>query len=307
LKTLAPIIFFVYDRPDHTRLTLDALALCPLADQSTLYIYADGPKPNATAQNLKKIEETRAVIQLNKWCKEVNIVEAPVNKGLARSTIDGITEVVNKHGKIIVLEDDNLVSPQFLTYINENLDFYEHDDRVISVQGYIYPLKKTLSSPFFLKGADTWGLATWKRGWDLFEPDAKILFDELKQRNLTREFDFNNTYGYASMLALQVKSEIDSWAIRWYASAFLLDKLTLYPPTTLVQNIGNDGSGTHKDDAGKRANKIMKFKPVKIKRIPVVENKKARKLVEDYFRRDHTLSAKVKRRLSHLLRKILPI
>lgn len=116
---------------------------------------------------------------------------------------------------------------------------------MISIHGYVYPTRQALPEAFFLKGADCWGWATWQRGWALFNHDGKFLLNELRRRRLTRLFDFNGTYPYTKMLEDQIEGRNDSWAIRWYASAFLAEKLTLYPGSSLIQNIGNDSSGTH--------------------------------------------------------------
>jgi hypothetical protein len=293
--SLAPIVLFVYNRPWHTEQILKALSLNPLADQSTLYIYADGPKKDATEDTLLNIKKTQHLIKSKKWCKEVFITRANINKGLANSIIEGVTEVVNRHGKVIVLEDDLVTDPFFLTYMNKNLDLYENNPTVISIHGFMYPVKKKISSPFFLKGADCWGWATWKRGWDLFENDASYLLQQLKQRKLTKEFDFNGSNGFTSLLNLQISNEIDSWAIRWYASAFLLNKLTLYPPVSLVYNIGFDGSGTHKDNNQSRDLHVSKIDWFDIKEISAIENKKVKKLIEHFFRGAPPLLTEIKK------------
>jgi hypothetical protein len=293
---LAPIVLFVYNRPWHTEQTLNALAENPLANQSLLYIYADGPKDDAPAETLERIKKTRALIKKKSWCLETVIFETGTNKGLANSIIDGVTQVVNKHGKIIVLEDDLVTHPFFLTYMNEYLDMFEHDEKVISLHGFMYPVKREIKSPFFLKGADCWGWATWKRGWDLFERDGKLLLDNILQRKLTKEFNFNNSYNFASLLKAQIEGEVDSWAIRWYASAFLSDKLTLYPPVSLIQNIGRDGSGTHKDNDNMVSN-TFNFKSFEIRAVNVIEDKNNKRQIELFFRGEHTFFTSIKQKL----------
>ncbi|MGB4775168.1 MAG: glycosyltransferase family 2 protein, partial [Daejeonella sp.] len=156
-----------------------------------------------------------------------------------------VTEIVNKYERIIVLEDDLVTSPYFLQYMNDGLNVYKDCEEVISIHGYIYPVSVELPETFFIKGADCWGWATWKRGWDLFEPNGEKLLNEIIKRGLTYQFDFNGSYPYTQMLKDQIAGLNNSWAIRWNASAFLKNKLTLYPGKSLVQNIGNDGTGTH--------------------------------------------------------------
>jgi hypothetical protein len=168
--------------------------------------------------------------------------------------------------------------------MNRYLDIYENNDQVISVHGFMYPVKKKLREPFFLKGADCWGWATWKRGWELFEADSSALLARLQQQNLESEFNFNGSYDYLSMLKAQITGGVDSWAIRWYASAFLNNKLTLYPPVSLIRNIGFDGSGTHGDVVAGKNSVEFNTSGFEIKEVEIVESKKNKKLIEKYFR-----------------------
>ena len=238
---LAPIVLFVYNRPEHTKQTLSALQKNDLASESELFIYSDAPK----SEEIKKsVIEVRELIKKTKGFKKVTVIEREKNWGLAASIIDGVTTLVNQYGKIIVLEDDLVTSPYFLRYMNDGLNIYQNENKVASIHGYVYPIEG-LPDSFFIKGADCWGWATWKRAWDKFEPNGQKLLDELKVKGLEKEADFNNSYGYSQMLKDQIKGENDSWAVRWYMSAFLKNMLTLYPGQSYVKNIGNDDSGTH--------------------------------------------------------------
>ena len=241
MKSLAPIVLFVYNRPWHTQQTIEALQKNQLASESELFIYADAPK-NENA--IEKVDEVRNYIKAIDGFKKVTIVEREKNWGLANSIIDGVTKIVNEYGKIIVLEDDLVTSTYFLKFMNEALEMYQNEEKVACIHGYIYPIEN-LSETFFIRGADCWGWATWKRGWDIFEYDGQKLLDEIKQRGLQKEADFDNSYGYTKMLRDQINGKNNSWAVRWYMSAFLKEMLCLYPGKSYVQNIGTDDSGTH--------------------------------------------------------------
>lgn len=247
INNLAPIVLFVYNRPWHTEQTLNALMQNELADQSVLYIYADGPKDNATEDQLKKIQEVRQIIRAKKWCKEVHIMESDKNKGLADSIIDGVTEIIDKHEKIIVLEDDIVPSKGFLKYMNEALEYYMNDDRVGCIHGWNYDLDTTANpeSTFFLRGADCWGWATWKRSWSLFNPDGTFFLNLLKDKKIQYEFNRRGSHKYVEMLQDQIDGKNNSWAIRWHASLFLAEKFCLQPASPIVKNIGLDDSGVH--------------------------------------------------------------
>jgi hypothetical protein len=280
MSSLAPIALFVYNRLDHTRETLESLKNNKLALQSDLFIFSDAP---ATILKQAAVEEVRNYIKSVSGFKSVKIIEQEKNRGLSASIISGVTEIVNKFGKIIVLEDDMVTSPYFLKYMNDGLDLYQEEDKVISIHGYMYPVNASLPETLFIPGADCWGWATWKRGWDLFESDGRKLLTELKQKNLTSLFDFNDSYAYTKMLEDQIEGKVDSWAIRWYASAFLKGKFTLYAGQSLVSNIGVDGSGMHCEPNENYLTKVN-LHPVNLVKIPVVADKKALKAISEFFK-----------------------
>ncbi len=275
---LAPIVLFVYNRPWHSRQTVMALQKNELASESELFIYSDAA---ANEQNISKVHKVRTYIKTVGGFKKVTIIEREKNWGLAASIIDGVSNIVRKYGKIIVLEDDLVTSPSFLKFMNNALDIYKDETKVASIHGYIYPIKN-LPETFFIKGADCWGWATWDRAWKHFEPNGKTLLNELEQTNSRREADFNDGYGYAKMLEDQINGKVDSWAIRWYMTNFLLNKLTLYPGKSLIQNIGNDNSGTHSESSGRYDINLQD--EVLLHKIEVIQNEDARNKFEEFFK-----------------------
>lgn len=275
--TLSPIVLFVYNRPWHTQQTIKALQKNELASQSELFIFSDATKNDHA---LDKVKEVRNYIKNIDGFKKITIIERKTNFGLANSIIDGVTKIVNEYGKIIVLEDDLVTSPYFLKFMNESLEMYQNEEKTACIHGYIYPIEN-LPETFFIRGADCWGWATWKRGWDTFESDGQKLLDEVKRRNLQKEADFDNSYGYTKMLQNQIKGKNDSWAVRWYFSAFLKDMLCLYPGKSFIQNIGNDDSGTH---CSTTDNYQISFpKTYNLEKISVVENQESRKKIKRFF------------------------
>lgn len=296
---LAPIALFTFKRPEHTRKTLESLALNPEFAASPLFIFCDGERNGAESA---QVEESRKLVR--DWPHpNKTIIERDWNWGLAKSIIDGVSKVANEFGRVIVLEDDLVTSPYFLQFMNDGLHIHEQDERVASIHGWVYPIDG-LPETFFLKGADCWGWATWQDRWALFEPDGVKLLDELKRRHLTRLFDFNDTYPFTRMLANQVAGKNDSWAIRWHASAFLNDKYTLYPGKSLAQNIGVDGSGTHCGYTDE-FDSIMASNPVRVEPIPVETNDDAFLAIERYLKTARTgLIARARRALQNILRRI---
>lgn len=238
----APIAVFVYRRAEHARRVLDALAANAQAAQSDLFVFSDAAR---TPEVEADVQAVRAMLREVHGFRSLEVIERERNLGLARSIIGGVTELTQRFGRVIVLEDDLLPGPHFLEYMNAGLARYADEPRVASIHGYCYPVHEPLPPTFFLKGADCWGWATWQRAWALFDADGERLLAQIRQRGLQREFDFDGSYPYTQMLEDAVAGRNDSWAVRWYASAFLRDMLTLYPGSSQVQNIGADGSGSH--------------------------------------------------------------
>ena len=280
MNILAPIVVFTYNRPEHTLRAFNALLKNPLANESDIIIYSDSAK---TANHNKAVDEVRSFLSEITGFRSKKVIHRDNNFGLAESIIQGVTGVLQESEKVIVLEDDLVVSPYFLEYMNEALDQFVDDNRVISVHGYVYPVDIKLPEAFFLPGADCWGWATWRRGWEIFNPNGQYLLDELVRRHLIQEFDYNGAYPFSNMLKAQVKGENDSWAIRWHASAFLAGKLTLYPGRSLVHNSGNDGSGIHCGTSDSMDIKLSETK-INLNNIAVESSRIGREAFEIFFR-----------------------
>ncbi|MEN9352751.1 MAG: hypothetical protein RL318_76 [Fibrobacterota bacterium] len=239
----APIALFAYQRPDHLARAIASLLQNPEASSSDLYVFSDGPKSEAHRPG---VEAVRSLLKNITGFRSVTITEREENLGLANSIIRGVTSVVNEYGQIIVLEDDLIVSRNFLAFMNDGLNRYRENENVASIHGYCYPLEdKSLPDTFFIRGADCWGWATWKESWQEFEADGRLLLERLESGRHCDDFDFGGSFPYVNMLKDQIAGKNDSWAIRWYASAYLNARLTLYPRESLTENIGLDGSGSH--------------------------------------------------------------
>jgi hypothetical protein len=277
----APIAIFSYKRLENLKGLVQSLLLNSLASQSNLLIFSDGPK---NVEDRLAVEACREYAKKLKGFSSVNLISRDENLGLSKSIIAGISEVLKNHETIIVLEDDLIVSPYFLKFMNEALDKYHDNDNVISIHGYVYPVKNKLPEIFFLRGADCWGWGTWRRGWDLFNSDGKELLNKLTHNNQLKEFNFNNSFNYSGMLRDQINGKNNSWAILWYASAFLLNKLTLYPGKSLISNAGNNGFGTHGNNSTVFDVRLS-LDPLDLNDVPVEHSKFAAKAFEDYFRR----------------------
>ncbi len=255
--TLAPIIVFNYNRPDHSLQTWEALSQNEYAAQTELYLYCDGPKSNASEEMRLRIAELHK--QANLYAidamkqgkfKAVHVVCAEQNKGLANSIIGGVTDVINMQGRVIVLEDDLLTSPYFLKYMNSALDKYESYPAVFTISANRPPVNKMAIPEDYpydvfvsLRPFST-GWATWKEKWERIDWSLDYLDDFLKHPQQIKSFHHGGD-DLTDMLLMQRDGKIDSWAIRYVFQHFYHHAVAILPCIPYVDNIGFDGTGIH--------------------------------------------------------------
>jgi hypothetical protein len=243
MENQAPIAVFIYNRPDHLRQTLTSLVSCDGFAESPIVVFGDGPKEN---ESLSQIEKARNVAR-EMLGDRADYIFSDKNKGLAHSIIEGISSLTVKFGRVIVIEDDLILTPNFLLFMNSALVFYESDEKVFQVSGHMFNIPSLLNSKeaLLLPWTTTWGWATWDKKWSYFDPDAKGWESLLSDQQLRDRFNLNGAYDYTTMLQRQMKGNLDSWGIRWYWSVFKNNGLTVFPPSTLIENKGMDGFGSH--------------------------------------------------------------
>jgi len=284
-RELSPIVLFVYDRLSHTKKTIDALISNAEAKYSELYIFCDGPKSNASETQKQKIVDLRKYLHVLPWPGKLVIKENESNLGLKASILSGVTEIVNKYGKIIVLEDDIVVSPGFLSYMNRALDVYEQYEKVMHVGGFVpntnywVPLPET----FFTTFMSCWGWATWKSRWDHLNLDVDDILNQIKSSKSSKKFNLEGALSHKDQLIANKNRDLNTWAIFWYATIFLKKGLCLYPKQSMVKNIGFDGSGVHCGDESNRYRVVLKaHTDVKFRK--PIESKRGRAYLRQFYR-----------------------
>jgi hypothetical protein len=242
-----PIALFAYNRPKHLQAALQALADCQRLDECHLVIFCDGAK---TPQDIAKIEAARRVAE--EWAARLGgeVITRNENLGLARSIVTGVTSLCEQFGRVIVLEDDLVVAPGFLCFMLEALDRYRDNSRVYQISGYIFPIPDAPEADaVFLPLTTTWGWATWERAWRVFDWNATGALEQLSDSRLRSRFDLEGAYPFSAMLEQRLGRQLDSWGILWWWAVFKWGGVVLYPPHSLVRNIGFDGSGIHHRNA----------------------------------------------------------
>jgi hypothetical protein len=235
----APIVLFAFDRPYHTGRTLYALAANALADQSDLIIYADAARNEVEASLVGNV---RTLVHAVSGFRRVTVIERKTNYGLARNIIEGITEVCNHYGRVIVLEDDIITSPDFLTFMNTTLEHYVDESRVWHISGWNYPIDpEGLGDTFFWRVMNCWGWATWADRWKHYEKNPHRLIQTWNPDTIKR-FNLDGAHNFWSQVIANQAGKINTWAIFWYATIFAHNGLCLNPTRSFVCNIGHDGS-----------------------------------------------------------------
>lgn len=240
----APIVLFVYNRPWHTRQTVEALQKNELAQASELFIYSDASKD---IEDQASVQKVRKYLQAIDGFKKVTIIERDKNWGLADSIIDGVTDIVNRYGKIIVLEDDLVSSPYFLKFMNEALEFYKDEKKVWHISGWNYPIALDgLDDVFLWRVMNCWGWATWIDRWSHYEKNIEKVMMDFSLEDIER-FNIDGHMDLWSQVVANKEGKMNTWAIFWYATIFKKNGLCLNPVKKFVENIGIDGSGSNCD------------------------------------------------------------
>ena len=285
--SFAPIVMFVYNRADHFNKTYEALSQCSEAKESDLFIFSDGPKNEEGAKKVNEVREALKKIQNDNSFKSITVFESPENKGLARSVISGVTEIIEKYGRVIVVEDDSVASPCFLRWMNGALDFYCNNKTIGAVSGYapMLDLPDSYDNDMFVtyrSCSSAW--ATWADRWQNVDWELEEISDFYKNPSLIRRLNSNGSDRFIRLYR-QTKGNGSSWSIRFGAHLVKNNWLTVYPRYSYVQNIGCDESGVHStsDDAQK-----MRVELSKAISDPVIEDVKPDKRIQKIMKKHYS-------------------
>ena len=297
-RELSPVILFTYNRLWHTKKTVEALQKNELAIETKLFIYSDDANNNDSRESVDRVRE---YIKTISGFKTVIINERAKNFGLANSIIDGVGAVVKEYGKVIVLEDDLVTSPFFLSFMNKALETYKHDEKVMHISGSVYPIdNRKLEDTYFIKPASCWGWGTWERAWSYYRKDVDYYL-KIFDREMIFDFNLNNSYKYFDQIKLNKKGKLDTWAIFWYASIYLNKGLSLHPKESYVQNIGHDGEGENCEESTYYEVELSNRMPKNFTR-NFIENKEARASFEAFF---NSIRAPLHRRIINKISRII--
>jgi len=242
---MSPICIFVYKRYETTKLMLESLLACPECKDSELYVFMDEARNDSEA---KEVERVRELFDDIKGFKEIHPYPARMNKGMANSVISGVTKVLEEHEDVIVLEDDLVVAPDFLTFMNEAVEVYRNRADIWSISGYTPDLKELVerdaNGVFLVPRAQCWGWATWRDRWELVDWEVSDYNNVARNKKRRQEFDRGGNDLFRT-LEMEHNERIESWAVRWAYAASKNKMLTVNPIQSKVQNIGLKSSTSH--------------------------------------------------------------
>ncbi len=237
----APIAIFAYNRPDRLRSMLRSLMRCEGFHDASITVFIDGPKDDRDAKNVAAVCSLVSNLGLDNVTSKIS----ETNRGLRTSIYSGVTEIIRRHGRVIVLEDDLVLSRTALNYFNAALQYYANNDQVWSVAGYIYdapPLRGSTKS-IILPFTHPWGWATWERAWTHFSLSNSPQPEVLESRAFRTAFDMGGLYPFTKQLENSIQGRVNSWYIHWYYTIFQHRGLSIFPPNRLIENLGlNRGS-----------------------------------------------------------------
>ena len=267
----SPVILFTYRRAENTEAALRSLAACDMASDTDIFIFSDAAKNESAQQDVARV---RRLIHAEEWeraFRSVRIEEAEQNKGLAKSVIYGVSKVFQSYDTVIVVEDDNVVSKDFLDFMNRALEFYEDDPLVGHIGGYTMPIEfpADYTHDVYLMGrGSSYSWATWKKYWEQVDwevRDYDTFKDDVKQRKAFDAYGNNRSL----LLDAQMKGTIDSWAIRFSYYMFKNNLYAILPVKTRVVNSGFGEKSTHNTGVDQRyvSHFDDKFTPVRMEHV----------------------------------------
>ncbi|MCM1141946.1 MAG: glycosyl transferase, partial [Muribaculum sp.] len=244
MENLSPIIIFAFNRPEALRRTINALQVNQESKESDLYIYVDGPRAG-NMDDVNKVHEVCEIAKKTTGFRTVKYKFSNINNGLGPSIIKGVGEVLTLNNSVIVIEDDLIVQPNFLSFMNSALRHYESDKKIWSICGYsnkISPPKDYQYDAYLCTRSSSWGWGTWVDRWE----SVDWTFDNWNEwTKLRKSFNMWGGSDCFSMLNNCRLGKNKSWAIRFCFNQFLQDKLSIFPIKSLVNNNGFDGEGTN--------------------------------------------------------------
>jgi hypothetical protein len=304
MTDVAPIVFIVFNRPDHTQQVLDALKQNTLAKESLLYVFSDAPR---SPKDEKAVEQVRSIVHQITGFKQVLLKERPQNMGCSGNVLSAINTVLSEHERCIVVEDDIVTAPIFLEYMNKALHFYEQDEAIFSIGAYRTAFKMPAGyreDVFLLNRSCSWGWATWRKAWNKISVDPEEIKRGLSDKNIRKAFAEN---GEDLLRTYEKHPEI--WDLRVSYGLWRCGLHTVFPIHSLTHNIGKDGSGEHYDGNALKESETFAF-PSEGPRLTMIDSvdKEIRKAFQKYTHKPlwRVLSIKVTQALGlyhFLLRK----
>ncbi len=246
-----PVLFIIFNRPQTTKRVFHEIAK---VKPKQLFIAADGPR-DGRHEDQELCKQTREIVEKIDWPCEIHKDYSEKNLGCRFRPMSAIDWVFSKVEKAIILEDDCLPSQSFFRYCQELLDKYQLDTRIMSIAGTNFipdHKRRNNDSYFFSYFPIIWGWATWKRCWDLFDPDIRH-WEEIREGNWLKDL-----FGHSSTAKIwtniinasnPIKKDLNAWSYHWKYTCLSQSGLCIIPEHNLISNVGFGENATHSFDS----------------------------------------------------------
>lgn len=241
-NTRAPIALFAFNRLDTLQRTLECLSKCENLKTGgrISYAFIDGPRRD---EDIPKIKKVRECIEQFRKCNfsRMEIIERETNFSNPKNMPLGISQVLENHGRIIVIEDDILVSRYFLSYMDEALDSYVNDPRIWCINAWRSRFIKIPSDycyDVYLNNRNMcWGWGTWRDRWEAVDLSMP---DYLTFKSRSENVEALNQAGIELiwMLDSQFKGELHAWDVQCSYHMIKNHLWAVEPRYALTKNIG---------------------------------------------------------------------
>lgn len=244
----SPVLFLTFNRLDTTKRVFEAIRK---VKPQRLFFASDGPRKDCSGEEEKVREVRDFVLRSIDWDCEVKRLLRDSNLGCKHAVAGAIDWFFENEEKGIILEDDCLPNSSFFRFCDELLEKYKLDYRIAKISGFnqfSQQLKSCDYSYFYSHYGYSWGWASWRRFWETFNledyPRKNWL---IAKKNGYRNFGpvTNRVADLFDRLSADGASELTTWDFQVDLHRCLNSGLAVVPKSSLIQNIGFNGDGTH--------------------------------------------------------------
>jgi hypothetical protein len=238
-----PVLILAYNRPDQIRGLVDSLRV---HKPKKIMVGIDGPKDKPGDRDA--VAEVNSEIEKIDWTDDIEMLNRQSNIGIRFAVPEAVSWAINKHGQVIVLEDDIRPGPEFFDFMKYALAEFRHSETVGHISGYNLVPKKFLTKPNDRIRAsiypESYAWATWARAWDKYDDSLEWAVSQSNSDLAKRVGSWAGSAVWSMNFKDAKSGAISTWAYRWVSSLWKNELVSLGPNRNMANYAGN-ASGTH--------------------------------------------------------------